>query len=334
MAGADSESGEDRLIGRFFRPLATDPRALSLIDDVALMRPPSGCDLVLKTDAIVGGVHFLPDDPADTVARKALRVNLSDLAAKGAAPSGYLLTLALPEGVPDAWLSEFARGLKEDAETFACPLLGGDTVRTSGPIVVSVAAIGILPSGSMVGRTGARAGDHVVVTGAIGDAVLGLHAQRDEARAVRWGLDRAMREYLVNRYRVPQPRNALAEAIRACANASMDVSDGLAGDLGKLCRASGVGALIEVERVPASPAGRAVLAADPSLRKGMLTGGDDYEIVCTVPEDRLDRFLKMAGAARVDVAAIGRVAEKAAGVRFVDRDGAPLVFARPSFSHF
>ncbi|MCC6887840.1 MAG: thiamine-phosphate kinase, partial [Hyphomicrobiales bacterium] len=241
---------------------------------------------------------------------------------------------ALPEGVADAWLSEFARGLKEDAETFACPLLGGDTVRTSGPIVVSVAAIGMLPAGRMVGRAGARAGDHVLVTGTIGDAMLGLQVQQRRTRAIRWGLSEPMCESLIARYRLPQPRNALAEAVRACANASMDVSDGLAGDLAKLCRASGVGASIEVERVPLSSAGRAALAAEPSLREDMLTGGDDYEILCSVPEDRLDRFSKMASAARVEVSAIGRIAEQAAGVRFLDQDGAPLVFARPSFSHF
>ena len=334
MGAQDVESGEDRLIARFFRPLASDPRALSLIDDVALMRPPPGCELVLKTDAIVEGTHFLPDDPLDTVARKALRVNLSDLAAKGAEPSGYLLSLCLPESVTEAWIAEFARGLKEDGEAYRCPLLGGDTVRTKGPVVVSIAAIGTIPAGAMVSRAGAREGDHIFVTGTIGDAVLGLRLRREPHKAEEWKLDRAMRDHVAGRYRVPQPRNGLAEAIRACANASMDVSDGLAGDLAKLCRASAAGARVEVERTPLSPAGRAAVTAEAPLLNELLTGGDDYEIVCTIPPERRDRFLAMAAAAGVPIAEIGRVVAEAEGTQFLDRAGAPLSFARPSFSHF
>src|SRR5712691_8290158 len=147
-------TAEERLIARYFKPLATHPGAFGLMDDAAAIAPPAGCDLVLKTDGVIGGVHFFPDDPPDTVAKKVLRMNLSDLAAKGATPLGFLLTLALPEGIGDAWLAPFARGLGADAQAFGCPLLGGDTDRTGGPITISIAVIGAVPQGRMVRRAG------------------------------------------------------------------------------------------------------------------------------------------------------------------------------------
>src|SRR6266404_3000615 len=151
-----AQSGEERLIARYFAPLAKHPGALGLTDDAAAITPPAGCDLVLKTDGIVGGVHFFPDDPSDAIAKKALRVNLSDLAAKGARPLGFLLTLALPAEIGDAWLAPFARGLGADAAHFACPLFGGDTDRTAGPITISIAVLGAVPHGKMVRRAGAK----------------------------------------------------------------------------------------------------------------------------------------------------------------------------------
>src|SRR5262245_17399874 len=176
MATRTSSAGsaEDRLIARYFRPLAKHPGALALTDDAAVLRPPAGHDLVLTVDAIVGGVHFFPDDPPETVAKKALRVNLSDLAAKGARPAGFLLVLALPKDTSEDWLAGFARGLGVDAKTYACPLLGGDSVRTLGPVAISITAFGTLPKRSMARRAGAKPGDRVVVTGTIGDAALGL----------------------------------------------------------------------------------------------------------------------------------------------------------------
>jgi len=227
-------SGEDDLIARYFRPLATDPGAFGLIDDAALLNH-TGDDLVLTTDAIVEGVHFLSGDPPDTIARKALRVNLSDLAAKGAVPAGFVLTLALREA-KEEWLAPFARALGEDAATFNCPVLGGDTVSTPGPLMISITAFGRVPQGKMVRRSGAKPGDRIAVTGTIGDAALGLRLLKEQAGE---GLDMLSREFLIQRYRVPQPRNALAVVIREHASAAMDVSDGLAGDLAKLCAASG-----------------------------------------------------------------------------------------------
>jgi thiamine-monophosphate kinase len=326
-------SGEDKLIARHFKPIAKHPGALGLTDDAALLPPPPGQALVVTADAIVGGVHFFNDDPADAVARKALRVNLSDLAAKGAKPVGFVLTLALPKGFDGGWLTAFARGLGADAGKYRCPLLGGDTVRTPGPVTISITAFGALPKDTMVRRSGARVGDHVVVTGTIGDAALGLRLRKERAAARRWKLTAAMQRHLLSRYLVPEPRNALAETLRRHASAAMDVSDGLAGDLGKLCRASGVGAIVETAHVPLSKAARAALAAEPKAIEAVLTGGDDFEVVATIPPRKLKAFLAAAKRAGVAVSEIGRVTA-GPGVRFLDGDGRQLRFARGSFSHF
>jgi thiamine-monophosphate kinase len=329
-----TESGEEGLIARYFKPLAKHPGAFGLADDAAAITPPAGCDLVLKTDGIVGGVHFFPDDPPDTVAKKALRVNLSDLAAKGAKPLGFLLTLALPKEIGDTWLAPFARGLGADAELFGCPLLGGDTDRTGGPITISIAVLGAVPQGKMVRRAGAKAGERVVVTGTIGDAALGLLLRRDVSAAERWGLVREQRDSLDARYLVPEPRIAIAEILRAHASAAMDVSDGLAGDLAKLCRASGVSAEIAVARVPLSDGVRAALAKEPGLIETIITGGDDYEVVACVPAGKVEALRQQASAAGVAVTEIGAVTAGQGQARFLDPDGQPLTFAHPSFSHF
>jgi thiamine-monophosphate kinase len=326
------QSGEDRIIARYFQPLARHPGAFGLADDAAILTPPPGYDVVLKADAIIGSVHFFTDDPADAVARKALRVNLSDLAAKGAEPAGFLLSLALAD-IDEGWLGAFARGLQADAEAYGCPLMGGDTDKTPGPAVIAIAAFGLVPHGTMVQRKGARAGDAVVVTGTIGDAALGLRLKRQPDLAARWGLEPALREHLVARYLVPEPRNAAAVHLRAHASAAMDVSDGLAGDLAKLCRASGITAEIAVANVPLSDAARAAVAAEPALIETVLTGGDDYEVLCTMALDRVASFRAAAQAAGITATEIGRVTE-GEGARFLDADGRPLTFARTSYSHF
>ena len=327
------QSGEDRLIARYFMPLARHPGAYGLTDDAAILSPPAGHDVVLKTDAIVGGIHFFPDDPSDAVARKALRVNLSDLAAKGARPAGFLLSLALPTGVSERWLKGFARGLGADAKRYGCPLMGGDTDRTTGPITIAISAFGTLPKGTMVKRSGAKVGDRVVVSGSIGDAALGLMLRRSASSVRHWKLSTAMRKHLLGRYLLPEPRNAVAEILRAHASAAMDVSDGLVGDLTKLCSASGVAAEIEAARVPLSPAARKALAADGKLMETILTGGDDYEIVATVAPDRLTALRARALAAGVAFTEIGEVT-RGKGARFIGPDGKTLGFKRLSFSHF
>ncbi len=331
MAHDDHLSGEERLIAHLFAPLATHPGALNLTDDCAVIAPPAACELVLTADTIIGGVHFFNDDPAHAVASKALRVNLSDLAAKGATPLGYLMSLALPQAIGQDWLAEFVEGLRGDARRYGCPLLGGDTDRTPGPITIAVSMVGSVPTGTMVRRAGAKPGDIVFVSGTIGDAALGLALRNDPARD--WPLNPAQRQHLTDRYLLPQPRNALAEAVRSHASAAMDVSDGLVGDLTKLARVSQVAANIEVARVPVSDAARALIVAEPAMQEPALTGGDDYEIVCAVPPDKAESFKTAARAAQVSVHEIGVVAE-GEGARFIGPDGEPLGFRHVSFSHF
>jgi thiamine-monophosphate kinase len=326
------QSGEDSLIARYFKPIATDPGALGLDDDAAALKA-RGEDIVVTTDAIVEGVHFMPDDPPDTIARKALRVNLSDIAAKGATPAGFVLTLAL-RSVDEAWLAAFAGGLGEDAKALDCPLLGGDTVSTPGPLMVSITAFGRVPEGRMVHRSGARAGDRVMVTGTIGDAALGLDILTGGPVAAALTGDPAAKEMLVSRYRVPQPRNALAQAVRDHASAAMDVSDGLAGDLTKLCAASGVSADIDAPLVPTSVAAASLLAKGVVGIETLISGGDDYEILCTVPEAQLAAFTQQAGRAGIAVTAIGIVTGERSAPRFLDAQGIEIGLRHLSYSHF
>ncbi len=330
--GSKLQSGEDSLIARYFKPLATDPGAFGLTDDAAVLKA-LGKDIVVTTDALVEGVHFLADDPAETIAQKALRVNLSDLAAKGASPAGFVLSLALRQ-VDEGWLAAFARGLGADATLFNCPLLGGDTVSTPGPLMVSITAFGRVAEGKMVHRNGAKPGDQVVVTGTIGDAALGLDILKQGRVAAALAGDVAAREMLVGRYRVPQPRNPLASAVLAHAHAAMDVSDGLAGDLAKLCAASGVSAVIDLKSVPLSAAVSKALASGAVGMGEIVSGGDDYEILCAVPQGALETFTQSAKAAAVDVSPIGTVIVGESAPKWLDAEGKELPLTRTSYSHF
>ena len=332
MTSDKPASGEDSLIARYFKRIATDPGAFNLDDDAAALKALDD-DIVVTTDAIVEGVHYLPNDPPDTVARKALRVNLSDLAAKGAAPAGFVLTLAL-RAVDDSWLKPFAQALGEDAVLFNCPLLGGDTVSTPGPLMISITAFGRVPASKMVHRSGAKPGDRVVVTGTIGDAALGLDILKGGAAAAALAGDAAAREMLIGRYRVPQPRTALADAVRGHAHAAVDVSDGLAGDLAKLCAVSGVSAAIDATSIPLSPAAAELVARRTVGLETLLSAGDDYEILCAVPEDRCEAFAQAARQADVAVTSIGTVIAGTAIPSFLDPQGRDLALTRRSFSHF
>jgi thiamine-monophosphate kinase len=260
-------------------------------------------------------------------------VNLSDLAAKGADPAGFVLTLALRR-VDDAWLAAFAGGIGEDASQYGCPLLGGDTVSTPGPAMVSITAFGRVPRGKMVHRSGARAGDRIMVTGTIGDAVLGLDILKGGATAAALAGDAAARDMLIARYRVPQPRNAIAKAVRDHASAAMDVSDGLAGDLAKLCAASGVSAVIDASSIPKSSAAAGLLAGGATGIAALIAGGDDYEVLCAVAEPRCEAFAEDARKVGVVVTAIGTVISGTDSPRFLDGEGREITLKRLSYSHF
>jgi thiamine-monophosphate kinase len=325
---------EDELIARWFRPLATDPAAFGLGDDCAALTPPPGHDIVLKTDAVAAGIHFFPDDPWDAIARKALRVNLSDLAAKGARPLGYLLSLALPADWRVEDLEAFAAGLAADQARYGVSLLGGDTIRAPSGLVVSVTVLGAVPTGRMARRGGATAGDRLYVSGTLGDAALGLALRLDPNLADAWGLDAGDREHLLARYLLPEPRPALAPAVLAHAGAAMDVSDGLALDLNRMTREARLSAVVEVERVPLSGAAAAVVARDPARIRDVLTGGDDYEILAAVPPARAQAFERAAAEAEVAVTRIGEIRAAPGAPTFVGSDGVPLSLDRSGFRHF
>jgi thiamine-monophosphate kinase len=325
---------EDELIAKYFAPLA-GPGGLRLSDDAALLSLPSGEEFVLTKDMLVAGVHFFADDPPDAIARKALRVNLSDLAAKGAKPVGFLLGLGLPSDWTEDWLKVFAAGLAEDAHHFAIPLLGGDTV--AAPVLtLSVTALGSVPAGKMVQRTAAQAGDRLFVSGTIGDAALGLKLRwnADEDRAWIGRLSPEDHAHLVNRYLLPRPRLGLCAALMAHARAAMDISDGFAGDLSKMLRLAGLTADIDAKRVPLSEAARMALAIRPELLSTMLCGGDDYEILCAIPPEATAAFVSEASNARIAVTEIGMCAEGDCAVEVRDAKGQVLSFEAGSFQHF
>jgi thiamine-monophosphate kinase len=320
---------EDDLIARFFAPIA-GPQGLGLLDDAAVLTPPPGADLVITKDAIVASVHFFTDDPPAEVARKALRINLSDLAAKGAEPLGFLLALALPGDWTTEWLAAFAQGLGEDAAAYRCPLFGGDTVKTPGPLMVSITALGLVESGRLVARTGVKRGDVLYVSGAIGDAALGLQARR----GLLPSLAPEHRDFLVDRYLLPRPRLALAPVLARFANGGMDVSDGLVGDLTKMLRVSGVTARVALAKLPLSAAADAAVAGDSALFEIAATGGDDYEILASVALQNTAAFEAGAAEAGVAVTRIGQALAGADPPRFFGRDGAEVAFRRGAYSHF
>lgn len=327
MANAEDVAlpAEFSLIARHFRPLA-GPGSRDLRDDLAVLAPPPGRELVLTVDAMVGGVHFLPDDPPATIGRKLLRVNLSDIAAKGAIPLGYLLTVSAPKDTPDAWFADFAAGLAADQAEFAVMLLGGDTTSTPGPLSLSLTLIGHVAPGQAPDRGGARAGDGIWVTGTIGDGTLGLEA----------GLGRLPDPsgFLLGRYRLPQPRLGLE--VGRYASAAMDVSDGLVQDLSHICRASGVAAQIEALRVPLSDPARQWVQADagPDRLLTCLTGGDDYEILLTVPPGREVALLEDTARAGIAVTRIGTIQDGPAAVRILDDNHRRLEPRSGGWSHF
>lgn len=317
---------EFALIGRHFRPLA-GPGALDLTDDAALLDPPAGRQLVLAADAMVAGVHFLPDDPPETIGRKLLRTNLSDLAAMGAAPLAYLMTTALPKGLPEGWLAGFAAGLAEDQALFGLSVLGGDTVSIPGPISLSLTILGHVAPGAAIRRNGARAGDDLWVSGTIGDGFLGLGVLQGRVPADAAG-------FLARRYRLPEPRLALGQGLAGLARAMMDVSDGLAQDLGHLCRASGLAAHLDLPAVPLSAPARALVAADPALLPALATGGDDYELLFAADPARAPEIRALADRLGMAVTRVGGFSAGEPAVTVLDGEGRPVSLPRSGWSHF
>lgn len=324
--------GEFDLIARYFKPLAARMAgAAGLEDDVCTWAPEPGEELVLTADALVAGIHFLPDDPADLVARKMLRVNLSDLAAKGAKPVGYLMTTAFPKDIDEAWVARFCEGLAADQDEFGISLMGGDTVGTPGPLSLSLTAIGTVPTGRAPRRSGAKPGDIVLVTGSIGDGALGLKVLRHDFL----GLEESHRRFLGNRYHLPQPRIDLGRALMESGkvHAMMDVSDGLVADLAHIAEASKVAATLRAITVPVSEAAAAILADDMGWLSLILTGGDDYELLLTAAAADVPDLLGLAAELDIPLTVIGEIAA-GEGVAVVDRDGAALELASKGYRHF
>ncbi|MEE8500151.1 MAG: thiamine-phosphate kinase [Kiloniellales bacterium] len=324
--------GEFELIARYFAPLAeAAPGAQGLLNDAAVFDPARADSLVLTLDTMVEGVHFLAEDPPGLIGRKLLRVNLSDLAAMGARPRGYLLATAFPKDLDEAWIAAFAAGLAEDQAVFGIALYGGDTVSTPGPLTLSLTAFGEVPQGRALSRAGARAGDLVYVSGTIGDGALGLRVLRGEYPA----LSAEERAALAARYQLPEPRLALGEALAAqgLASAALDVSDGLVADLAHITQASGVAAEVEAGSVPLSPAARAALSSDPALLPGLLSGGDDYELLFSAAPERAGELADLAQALDLPLAPIGRLVA-GSGVRVLDQKGREIDLSEAGWRHF
>lgn len=325
---------EEAIIRTFLEPLAAGyPGAFGLVDDCAAITPPPGTDLVVKTDPVRAGVHFLADDDPADIAWKALAVNVSDLIAKGATPLVYLAAVSFPELPTRGWFEAFTRGLREAQTAFGCHLVGGDTDRAPGPLSIAITVIGAVPSGRMIRRALAKPGDRIFVSGTIGDAGLGLLLRTKAIETASWPISESQRTELVARYLRPTPKLSLVEPLLSHARAAMDLSDGLVKDLDRLCRAAGIGATIRLADVPLSPAARALAAADPAFRGRLVTAGDDYEVLCTVDPAAAQAFAATAHRAGVAITGIGEV-EASPGLRVLADDGRTMTFATTGWDHF
>jgi thiamine-monophosphate kinase len=332
-------STEFELIARHFAPLASSaPEAGNLLDDAALLRVAAGQDCVVSTDTIVEGVHFLAGEDPEVIAARLLAVGFSDIAAMGAAPTVYTVSLALSQALQgdalEAWLSRFAAGLREAQEALGAVLIGGDTVVAPGPVVLTLTAFGSVDAGMALRRSGARPGDDIWVSGTIGDAALGLavmlrmlSVEEPEARAL-----------LTERYRRPTARIALGRAIAGLAHAAADVSDGLIADLGHICTASSVDAVVHAPAVPLSAPAAAIVAADSARLRDVLSGGDDYELVFTAPAAAAADIRDRAARLRVPVTIVGRIENgeqdaNAHDVRVLDSQGKRMRLIRTGYRH-
>ncbi|WP_408873296.1 thiamine-phosphate kinase [Gluconobacter roseus] len=321
-SGAEAtKAGEFGFIARHFRPLA-GPESLDLRDDCALMRCPAGEEFAISTDTMVENVHFLPDDPPETLGRKLLRCNLSDLAAMGARPHAYTLNVTVPRGGrhDESWFAAFSRGLSEDQKLYGIHLIGGDTTSISGPLVLSATVFGLLQRDTALRRSTARPGDDVWVTGTIGDAALGL--------LVLQGKLQDPSGFLAERYHLPRPRTGLH--LHGIVSAAMDISDGLIQDCGHIAEESGVQLVIEADAVPVSSAA-ASLGHDWLMRR--LCGGDDYELLLTCAPRHSEALQVACQAAEIPVHRIGTV-RSGTGVRVLDAKGRDIIPEQGGWQHF
>lgn len=305
-------------IAKYFAPLA-GPEGLNLIDDAALFVPPPGCEIVLTTDQMLEGVHFLTGDEPGLIARKLLRRNLSDLAAMGATPSGYLLTTAIPSVTDESWLAAFAPGLAQDQQEFGIKLFGGDSSSSLGQILLTATFIGHVAPGAAWRRNGAGAGDDIWVTGTIGDAALGLQARRGKLSDPSG--------FLTNRSLLPSPRIGLP--LGNIVNAAIDISDGLLQDLGHICKASGVAAIIEASLIPTSPA---AAVFGETMLEHRLSGGDDYELLLAVSPANREVLKHACGA--LPITKIGRFVSGTSAVAVTDKEGQQIHFKTSGWQHF
>lgn len=331
---ADERPGEFELIRRFFAPLAKDPGSLGLTDDAAVLRAAEGCDLVLTKDVLAADIHFFADDAPEAIAAKALRVNLSDLAAKGARPRGYLLGLALPTDWSTGWLERFCRGLGADQCVYDIQLLGGDTIKSGNGLQVSITAIGEVAKDRAVRRVGARPGDRLFVTGTIGDAAAGLLARLEPEFCRSHDLTEEEETRILDRYLLPRPRTGLAPCLVEYASAAMDVSDGLFADGAHLATASGVDITLEMTGIPLSGALQHLKVKAPEVYGRCLNGGDDYEILASVPETSAEAFAKAAVDCGCPVTEIGVVSEGNGRVHLAEAGKTPALQAAGGFRHF
>lgn len=328
-----SITSEEELIRTYLAPLArANEGAFGLRDDCAIFSPTPGTDLVISTDAIAAGVHFFPDDRPEDIAWKALAVNLSDLAASAATPRVYQMALSFPDAPTHAFMERFASGLAEAQSAFNIVLSGGDTDRRPGPMTITITVIGDVPAGVRLTRDGARPGDALFVTGTVGDAACGLKLRRGDEAACDWPLASNERAELIARYLRPQPRLDIAPLLRRVATAAMDLSDGLAKDLGRLAAASSAGASIEYALLPISKAVSRLAGADTSIEQLVLSGGDDYELLFSASREREAEIRTLAATAGTNVTRIGWVSQSPGLILRTPDGDRPLVPA--GWEHF
>lgn len=320
---------EFSLIKQYFTPLAAGfPGSLNLTDDAALIDVPAGKQLIITKDTISEGIHFLGTEEAPLVAKKLLRVNLSDLAAKGATPLCYLIAACLPESTDERWVEGFAEGLKQDQQEFAIHLAGGDTTKTLGTLSLSLTAFGLIDSGKMLKRSGAEIGDNIYVSGTIGDATLGLMSLNGELNP---NFERD--DELEQRYFLPQPRVTLGQKLVGIATSCMDVSDGLVQDLGHICTTSQVGATIHLSSLPLSHSAMRLVGRYPELWEHIITGGDDYELLFTAPASAEKTIAALSQEVHVPITKIGHLT-KGTNVSVLNAQGSQLALKRTGYRHF